>query len=183
MERVKWYAPHIRHVVLDIEIRPPGRNFNEPSQQAAATAATSGKARKPRGGAVPRATGAATALSPPLSPGGSGACAAHREGSPASATAAAVPWGPGMLGTACSSGSSGSSYWFRRPVSELPAVEVVWGVTEQVREGQGATAATAEPSCLLCCCTVCRMQGMHACTVCRMHACSVCRMHGTHARM
>jgi len=41
-ERVKWYAPHIRHVVLDIQCSAMSASASRPHQPKAATSQVSG---------------------------------------------------------------------------------------------------------------------------------------------
>lgn len=75
LERVKWYAPHVRHVVLDVEARPPGAPFATPPD------APLRPAKPPRPAAAPKpaptaaaapaaapAAGAAPTAPPPLPP-------------------------------------------------------------------------------------------------------------------
>lgn len=158
VERVKWYAPRVRHCVLDIELRP------HPIQTPPGTIRTKSAAGfkgKPKGNDQTKASRNTTQPAAGDSPGGERAAAA--------ATAAPSPsilgvfqglmrgasWPLGLLfgkkppaastshfaspntaaqPSAVDGPEAGGKPWFQRPWEELPCVREMWGVDRAVFE-------------------------------------------------
>ena len=107
VERVKWYAPHIRHIVVDLELRPGGGGA---------------ESEGPVAGGGGESEGLAAAAPPPQHHSG-------RPSRPLPGQADSLPRSPadGGAGTtsSASSAAEASPPWFRLPFDQLSRVAVV----------------------------------------------------------
>ncbi|GFR52770.1 hypothetical protein Agub_g15381, partial [Astrephomene gubernaculifera] len=109
VERVKWYAPHIRHIVMDIECRPLGdgqqQQEGEEEGRGATTVATAEAAASTTSASAPTSAAGAAAAAP------TGTSLAAPASRPPSVPAVAAPAAAeaGDAGAGAASSSSGSS--------------------------------------------------------------------------
>lgn len=156
IERVKWYAPRVRHIVVDVELRPP--NYQPPPTTAHQTPTTAHHSRTQSGNAKgshrapdPAAHAARHASpspqQPPRQPSTPPPTAQPPKTSPTTATSHFHAVERKSVHTTCGSDHAGGRAgvegatnsnvpWFRRPVSELRCVSHVQGVSEEALRQQ-----------------------------------------------